>query len=113
MKNIFPTPIINLPEAELPFKGATAYLSQGNNHQILFMKFDEDIELPAHSHNAQWGIVLEGQIELTIGGIKNLFKKGNRYFIPKETIHSGKIFAGYADITYFDQPDRYKIKTKD
>ncbi|MEW6508916.1 MAG: cupin domain-containing protein [Bacteroidota bacterium] len=77
------------------------------------MKFDEDIELPAHSHNAQWGIVLEGQIELIIGGIKNLFKKGDRYFIPKGTIHSGKIFAGYSDITYFDQPDRYKIKTKD
>ena len=77
----------------------------------MFMKFDEDVELPAHSHNAQWGVVLEGQIELTINGIENLFTKGERYFIPEGVVHSGKIFAGYTDITYFDQLDRYKIKS--
>ena len=80
MKTIFPQPILNLPEADLPFKGATAYLSQGKNHQVLFMKFDEDVELPAHSHNAQWGVVLEGQIELTINGIENLFTKGEIFY---------------------------------
>jgi hypothetical protein len=32
------------------------------------------------------------------------------YFIPVSTPHSGKIYAGYADVTFFNEPDRYSIK---
>jgi quercetin dioxygenase-like cupin family protein len=106
----FPEPILNLPEADIPLKGIQAFLSQGNSHQIIFMEFSEDVDLPEHNHESQWGIVLEGEIELVINGIKNRSKKGDRYFIPKGVRHSGKIFAGYADITFFDQKDRYDIK---
>lgn len=108
----FPKPILNLPEADIPLKGVKAYLSQGENHQIIFMEFAEDVDLPEHSHASQWAVVLEGEIELVIGGVKNRFKKGDRYFIPHGVKHYGKIFAGYADITFFDQKDRYDIKTK-
>lgn len=108
--SIFPETIRKLPEADVPIKGVKAYLSQDENHQIIFMEFSEDVELPAHAHAGQWGIVLEGKIELTIGGIKQTFIKGDRYFIPEGVIHSGRIYAGYADMTYFDQKSRYKIK---
>ncbi|WP_094604198.1 hypothetical protein SPSIL_036360 [Sporomusa silvacetica DSM 10669] len=110
MLKIFPEPVINLPEADIPLKGISAYLSQGENHQIIFMEFAEDIDLPEHLHESQWGIVLEGKIELTIDGVKNTYVKGDRYFIPKGAKHSGKIFAGYADMTLFNQKDRYKEK---
>lgn len=110
MNDIFPTPIKKLPEADIPFKGVSAYLSQADTHQIIFMEFSEDVELPAHSHAGQWGIVLDGKIELIIDGVKNLYEKGDRYFIPDGVVHSGKIFAGYADVTFFDQKDRYGIK---
>jgi quercetin dioxygenase-like cupin family protein len=106
----FPEPILNLPEADIPLKGIKAYLSQGENHQIIFMEFNEDVELPEHSHESQWGIVLEGKIDLTIDEVKKTFVKGDRYFIPEGVKHSGKIYAGYADMTYFDQKSRYKIK---
>ena len=112
MQSIFPEPILNLPEADIPLKGLTAYLSQGNSHQIIFMNFSEDVDLPEHSHEAQWGIVLEGKIEMTINGEKKVYQKGDRYYIPKGVIHSGKIHAGYADMTYFDQKDRYQEKNK-
>lgn len=108
--NIFPEPILNLPEADIPLKGIKAYLSQGENHQIIFMEFNEDIELPEHAHEGQWGIVLEGKIDLIIDGVKGTFTKGERYFIPNGVKHSGKIYAGYADMTYFDQKSRYNIK---
>lgn len=111
MKSIFPEPVKNLPIADIPLKGVTAYISQSEDHQILFMEFKEDVELPEHSHEAQIGFVLEGKIELTIDGEKNEFRKGDRYYIPAGVKHSGKIFAGYADITYFDEPDRYLAKT--
>lgn len=47
---------------------------------------------------------------MTIGGVKQVFTKGDRYFIPAGVKHSGRIFAGYADITYFGQKSRYKAK---
>jgi len=50
MREIFPDPIKNLPKADIQLNGLTAYLSQSETHQILFMQFEEDIELPEHSH---------------------------------------------------------------
>ena len=108
----FPEPILNLPEADIPLQGIKAYLSQGDSHQIIFMEFSEDVELPEHAHEGQWGIVLEGKIDLTISGTKQMFAKGDRYYIPEGVKHSGKIYAGYADITYFDQKSRYKVKER-
>jgi len=110
MTTLFPKPIIDLPEADIPIKGIKAYLSQGENHQIIFMKFAEDVDLTEHSHEEQWGIVLEGEIVLIIAGIKKTYSKGDRYFIPSGVKYSGKIFAGYADMTFFNQKDRYKEK---
>ena len=110
MAEIFPEPIRNLPEADIPLKGIKAYLSQSENHQIIFMEFSEDVELPEHSHAAQGCIVLEGKIELVIGGEKRTYIKGDRYHIPKGVKHSGKIHAGYADVTFFNEPSRYRAK---
>ena len=110
MDKVFPEPIRNLPEADIPMDGLTAYLSQSDTHQILFMEFKKDVDLPEHSHADQVGIVLEGKIELVIDGKKHLYTKGDRYHIPKGVRHSGKIFAGYADITFFNEPNRYDVK---
>lgn len=110
MNQLFPEAIRNLPEADIPLDGITAYLSQSDTHQILFMQFEEDADLPEHSHAAQMGIVLEGKIELVIGGEKQSFTKGDRYYIPEGVKHSGKIFAGYADVTFFNEPNRYSTK---
>ena len=55
-------------------------------------------------------ISLEGKIELTIDGKTSIYTKGDRYFIEKGIKHSGKIFAGYADMTFFNQKDRYCTK---
>ena len=110
MSEIFPEPILNLPKVDIPIDGLTAYLAQGENHQILFMEFAKDVELPKHSHEAQWGIILRGRIDLTINGMQHTFQRGETYYIPAGVKHSAKIHAGYADITYFDQKDRYQIK---
>lgn len=110
MKKIFPEAIMKLPLADIPFEGLTAHLSQGPNHQMLFMSFDKDVDLAEHSHAAQYGIVLEGRIDLCIDGVVNSYYKGDRYYIQEGVKHSGKINAGYADITYFDEKSRYKEK---
>jgi mannose-6-phosphate isomerase-like protein (cupin superfamily) len=110
MSNLFPEPIRNLPEADIPLDGIKAYLSQAKDHQLIFMEFDEDADLSEHSHAAQVGFVLGGKIELTIDGIPREYCKGDIYYIPENIKHTGKIYAGYADITFFNEPDRYGVK---
>jgi quercetin dioxygenase-like cupin family protein len=110
MNQVFPDPIRNLPQANIPLDGVTAFLSQSDTHQILFMEFQKDVDLPEHSHTAQMGIVVEGKIELVIDGEKHCFSRGDRYYIPEGVKHSGKIYAGYADVTFFNQPKRYATK---
>jgi quercetin dioxygenase-like cupin family protein len=110
MSEIFPEPIRSLPEVNIPLNGIRTYLSQAENHQIIFMEFQGDVDLPEHSHAAQVGIVLEGRIDLMINGEKQTYMKGDRYYIPEGVKHSGKIYGGYADVTFFKEPDRYSTK---
>lgn len=42
---------------------------------------------------------------MTVDGIKNEYHKGDIYFIPESIKHSGKIYAGCADITFFMNVD--------
>jgi quercetin dioxygenase-like cupin family protein len=106
----FPDFIKKLPEAIIDLKDCEAYLLQSKNQQVIFMQFNKDVELPEHSHESQWEIVLEGQAFVWILGEKKRFKKGDRFFIPPNTPHKAKIFKGYKSIAIFNQKDRYKIK---
>lgn len=109
MKKTFPDIVKSFPKADVPLEGLQAWLAQGEDHQILFMEFDKDVELPEHSHAAQGGIVLKGRIDLTIDGVHRSYEAGESYHIPEGVLHSGKIYAGYADITVFGQADRYGV----
>ena len=108
----FPNIITGLPQAEIPIDGLTAYLLQGVNHQVVLMSFENDIIVPEHTHEAQWGVVLAGEIELTINNEKRIYKKGDTYIIQKNVPHSANIKAGYKDLTIFNQKDRYKTKSE-
>ncbi|MBA7568537.1 hypothetical protein ES708_10266 [subsurface metagenome] len=109
-ENFFPEIITNLPEADIPIEGVHSYLFQGENQQFIFMSFENYVEVPEHSHEAQWGVILDGEIELTIDGKKCTFAKEDTYFIPKDVKHSARIRKGYKDLTFFNQKDRYKVK---
>jgi quercetin dioxygenase-like cupin family protein len=110
MSNVFPDPIVRLPEADVPIDGVRAYLSQSEGHQIVFMEFSKDVEVPEHSHESQWAVVLEGRIDIVIGGEALTLGKGDQYFVPRGVKHSATIHAGYADVTFFNQKDRYRRK---
>jgi len=107
----FPDIVTSLPSAELPIAGVSSYLFQGERQQFIFMSFDEDVAVPEHSHEAQWGVVLDGRIELTIGGQRRVLRKGDTYFIPRNVPHSARIEKGYKDLTLFNQKDRYRPKS--
>lgn len=105
---LFPQIIHDLPSTDLGIDGVIAKLFQGHDQQIVFMEFQKDLDIPEHSHEAQWGLVAAGQMELTIAGEKRTLNKGDSYFIPAGITHSAKIKKGYCDVTLFNQVDRYQ-----
>jgi quercetin dioxygenase-like cupin family protein len=105
----FPAFIKELPSAPIPLNGLTNFVIQAPGHQVIFMAFEQETTVPEHAHEAQWGVVLDGVMELTIDGRTSLLRKGDTYFIPKDTIHSAKIHPGYKDLCIFDEPNRYSL----
>jgi quercetin dioxygenase-like cupin family protein len=107
-----PEIITGLPEIELPFPPTTVKTNalRSDRGLLVFFQILEDVDLPPHSHKAQWGTVLEGQIELTIGGETRTYGPGDSYNIPSGVVHSGKLPAGAKILDFFEEPDRYKLK---
>jgi quercetin dioxygenase-like cupin family protein len=47
---------------------------------------------PDHTHSGVTAhIVLEGEITVTCQGVTRTYKAGDRFDVPKETVHSAKI----------------------
>jgi quercetin dioxygenase-like cupin family protein len=112
MKNFYPEMIINLPEANIDSKGVKGWISQSKDHQIVFFEIEPVGKVAEHSHNAQWGIVIEGEMELTIGGKTKTCKRGDFYFIPQGVLHSAVFKKRTWVMDFFTDRDRYKPKKK-
>lgn len=107
-----PEIITRLPEADLPFPpdSVRASVLPSPKGQLVFFRFLKDMEVPAHSHGAQWGTVLEGQVEMTIGGETRMCGPGTSYYIPAGVEHSARLPAGSKVIDFFEEPERYRLK---
>ncbi|MBN2347629.1 MAG: cupin domain-containing protein [Bacteroidales bacterium] len=110
MKNVYPDIITGLPEADIPFKGIKGWLSQDENHQIVFLEIEPIGEVAEHKHGAQWGIVADGEMDLTIGGVTKTYKKGDSYFIPEGILHSAVFKTKTFAIDFFNEKSRYQKK---
>ncbi|MFQ5676315.1 MAG: cupin domain-containing protein [bacterium] len=108
--SLYPEFIKNLPEADLPIEKVVGYLFQGNQGQICFFDFAPGVDVPAHSHGNQWGVVLEGEMSLTIGGETRIMRKGDSYYIPAGVEHSAKFDKACKVLDLFEDVDRYKSK---
>ncbi|WP_321298257.1 cupin domain-containing protein [Marinifilum fragile] len=110
MQDIYPDMIKNLPEADIPFNGVRGWVAQGENHQIVFFDIEPIGEVPRHSHGAQWGMVIDGDMDLTINEETQKYRKGDHYFIPDGVLHSAKFNRRTIVMDYFAERDRYKLK---
>ncbi|MCY1635533.1 MULTISPECIES: cupin domain-containing protein [Marinifilum] len=110
MQDIYPEMIKNLPEADIPFNGVRGWVAQGENHQIVFFDIEPIGEVPRHSHGAQWGMMIDGDMDLTIDGETKKYRKGDHYFIPDGVLHSAKFNRRTIVMDYFAESDRYKLK---
>ena len=110
MNDFYPGIVTNLPEADIPFDGVTGWLSQGSDHQVVFFEIEAIGEVAPHSHGAQWGTVFKGEMDLTIGGTTNTYRKGDSYFIPAGVEHSAVFREKTWLMDFFEDKERYRTK---
>ena len=103
--SVFPNIITKLPEAGLGIEGLKIYISHSNTHEVWFLETAIDINYPAHAHKAQWSSVVAGKVEVTINGQTKVCEKGESYYLPEGVEHKIKMYAGYAEIIYLDDPN--------
>jgi len=103
--------ITDLPEANIRFEGVRAWILQGETHQLVFFQMEANARVPEHSHDyAQWGMVIEGEIGLTIEGKTRNYKKGDEYLIPARAKHKARFLAKSRVIDLFSERTRYRTK---
>ncbi|MBU0497244.1 MAG: cupin domain-containing protein [Candidatus Thermoplasmatota archaeon] len=107
MVELFSEPIKSLPKVDIALQGVEGYIFQGIDKQIVFLQFNQAVEIPKHTHDDQWEIVLNGCVDLFINGKSIRYVKGDHFFIPKDVVHAAKVFAGYAAIIFFNEKTRY------
>ena len=108
----WPVMIDRLPEADLPFPPEVVIgrILRAPEGLTAFFTFHQPMTLPPHSHGAQWGVVVEGEIAMTIGSETRVCRAGDSYDIPAGVEHGAKIAAGTRVIDVFEEPDRYAAR---
>ena len=99
------------PEIDLPIAGARGWLVQGRQQQVVFVEFDETVEVPEHAHAQQWEFALAGQVELHRLGASEVYTAGDNFFVPADQPHGATVQAGYRAMIVFNSPDRYRPRT--
>ncbi len=62
----------------------------GSQCSASFLELQSMSKIPEHHHpNEQIGVVLNGEIEYTIGDETKVCRKGDAFLIPPNTTHSG------------------------
>jgi quercetin dioxygenase-like cupin family protein len=104
----FPELIRGLPEADITFEGIRGWLLQGPTAQAVFMDIEPVGEVPPHSHCAQWGIVIGGEMQLSIDGETRTYRAGDWYYIPEGVVHSATFSTRVYVLDVFADPSRYR-----
>lgn len=102
-------PFFQLSDIE-PFEilaGLRARTPFGENLMLSYLEIDRDRVVPMHSHrHEQGGIVLRGNVELTIGDETRTVGPGAMYIIPPNTPHRAASVDGPAVVLDVFSPIR-------
>ena len=80
----YPDFIKDFPRADVPMEGVQAYLlNQPGVGQAVFFDLPAGMVLPQHSHDAQWGIVIDGELDFNLEGDIQRRKKGRFLLHPQ------------------------------
>jgi quercetin dioxygenase-like cupin family protein len=83
---------------------------RSENALVVYFRVLKELDLPEHSHGAQWGHMFEGSMELTVDGVTRTCLPGDSWDIPAGTPHAANIKAGSLLMDVFEEPDRYPFR---
>ena len=106
MNDGFPEFITSLPIPDSPVD-MTAYIVPNEHCLPMFYEIERDTTIPEHAHGAQWGVVLDGSMDMTIGGETRTYRRGDTYYVPPGALHITAIKGPYRGIDVFADADRY------
>ncbi|MBN1497022.1 MAG: cupin domain-containing protein [Spirochaetes bacterium] len=63
-----------------------------SNVMVTWVEMEPGSVLPEHSHaHEQISLVVQGKLELTIGGNTRIMEKGDVAIVPSNVVHSGRV----------------------
>jgi quercetin dioxygenase-like cupin family protein len=104
----FPEFLRALPMVDSPLASLRGWMLRTDQALAMFYEIPDGVEVPEHAHAAQWGVVLEGSVEFTIGGETRTYRRGDTYYVPDSVAHSAVIHPGFVGIDVFADADRYR-----
>jgi quercetin dioxygenase-like cupin family protein len=110
MKADLPEMITTLPGVSMPTDDIQGYLIQGETNQAILFKVKAGTHFPDHTHAAQWGVIIDGEFEIIINGNKTTYRKGDTYFVPENTVHSGYYITDVISFDVFDDKNKFHVK---
>jgi quercetin dioxygenase-like cupin family protein len=102
-----PVEIKQNPEIDVPVDGIRGWKVGSDTGLVIFFEIDKEAILPEHTHCFQWGVVISGEMELTIGGEARVYRPGDSYKVPEGVPHSGRFNMDTVAMDYFSDPTRY------
>jgi quercetin dioxygenase-like cupin family protein len=80
-------------------------LATGESMMICEFTFEANTTIPIHSHpHEQVGYVVDGHVEMDIGGQKFALLKGDSYYAPSNVPHGAKMFMPTIIVDSFSPP---------
>ena len=93
--------ISDIKERELA-KGIRGRYFHTSSNTIGYVDIDKGAILPAHSHiHEQTTQILEGQLEMTIGGVTQILEPGVITLIPSNVVHSARALTDCKVMDFF------------
>lgn len=102
---------LNAKTAKVLFEGVRTQVAWGDRLMLSLVTLDAGSTAPMHSHpHEQAGIVLEGELDFTIGSETRRLKAGDSYIIPGSVQHGCAACAGHALVLDIFSPVREEYK---
>lgn len=95
----FPDLIRNLPEFEGPFD---AYQLNAQGCEVLFASYPAGTSIEPHTHPTRnVGVITEGELFLTVGGVESRYGPGDWYRIEADEEHSARFDVDTSEIEFW------------
>lgn len=95
----FPDLIRQLPEFDGPFD---AYQLNAKKCEVLFASYPAGTSIEPHSHPTRnAGVITEGELILTVGGVENRYGPGEWYRIEENEEHSARFDVDTSEIEFW------------